>query len=128
MSSGTKRGKLEDGLITALRAIDNQVAREMQRSPADRELHGVQKWQPFEKRVESISLLLLDAIADQEINLDSLLVMSQALSKALSLLTQDLGVSGLGTVRTEYCLQAANAISRDAFKITDTLKSRSELN
>jgi len=39
-----KAPPLEQGLLTAMKAIDNQIAREMQRSPAEREAPGMQKW------------------------------------------------------------------------------------
>ncbi len=71
------------GLIQALQAIDSQVARAMQRSPAERELHGVQKWQPYSERIERIAAQVIDALNDGEIALDSLLVVSQALVRRL---------------------------------------------
>ena len=62
---------LEHGLLAALKALDQQVAREMQRSPAQREAHGVQKWEPYNKRIESVASTIMDAFADNEITLDS---------------------------------------------------------
>lgn len=116
---------LEAGLLRALSAIDNQVAREMQRSPEELEKHGVQKWEPYNKRVELITSLLLNSLGDNSIKLDSILVLSKALSKTLSYAVSDLGPSGLGKVRTSYCLDAADEIARDLREIEGRLRDRS---
>ena len=108
-----KAPPLEQGLITAMQAIDNQIAREMLRSPSELDEHGVQKWEPFMKRIESVSVLVLNALGEQEIQLDSILVLAQALSKSLQLVIEDLGQEGLGNVRTDYCLSALDKISKD---------------
>src|SRR5689334_11784334 len=94
-----KRSPLEEGLMTALTALDNQIAREMQRSPEQLSAHGVQKWEAYSKRVELVTTHLLDGLGSEEIQLDSLLVLAQAAAKALSFTIQDLGQEGLGKVR-----------------------------
>jgi hypothetical protein len=104
---------LEVGLRQALQALDNQIAREMQRSPADRESHGVLKWEPIESRIERVSAYLL-SIFGEEIQLDSLMVLAQALVKTLSLVVEDCGAEGLGEVRSRYIERAAEAVIRDA--------------
>lgn len=116
---------LEEGLLRALKAIDNQVAREVQkRSPTDRDEHGVQKWEPLESRVERIAGYVLDLFTEQEVGLDSLLVMSQAMTKVLQIVVSDLGENGLGKVRSAYCLEAAKRLSHDARTVTETLQER----
>ena len=87
---------MEAGLQQCMRAIDNQIARELQRSPAEREQHGVQKWEPFQERTERLVTFLLNQLGDETVGLDALLVLSQATSKALTLLTEDMGEDGLG--------------------------------
>jgi hypothetical protein len=114
-------GKLEEGLLQAMRAIDNQVARAMQRSPAERELHGVQKWEPYASRVEGIAAFLLQEVGDTTIGLDSLVVCAQAFTKALQLVCDDLGEDGLGKLRASYCLDAMGKITRDAQMVIDSL-------
>jgi hypothetical protein len=114
-------GKLEEGLLQAMKAIDNQVARAMQRSPAEREMHGVQKWEPYASRVEGISAFLLQEIGDTNVGLDSLLVCAQAFTKVLQLVCDDLGREGLGTLRASYCLDAMGKVRRDAQMVIDAL-------
>jgi hypothetical protein len=104
---------LEIGLRQALQALDNQIAREMQRSPSERESRGVLKWEPIESRVERVSAYLL-SLFGEEIQLDSLMVLSQALVKTLSLVVEDCGAEGLGEVRSRYIERIAEAIVRDA--------------
>ena len=107
-------GKLEQGLLGAMKAIDNQIARAMQRTPSERDVHGVQKWEPYNTRIENVTAFLLESMADNEVSLDSLLVLAQAFPKALHLIVNDLGREGLGAVRTSYCGEAVKHIERDA--------------
>ena len=102
---------LAQGLIAAMKAIDNQIARKMQRSPAQREEAGVQKWSPHAEKVEQTTALVLDAFGSQDIELDSVLVTSQALVKALYLIIEE--VEDLGELRTAYCQDALEKIDRD---------------
>lgn len=114
-------GKMEEGLLTAMRAIDNQIARAMQRSPAQRDVHGVQKWEPYATRVEQITAFVLEELGSDSVTLDGLLVLSQAFTKALALAVSDLGGDGLGTTRAAYCLDAVEKIERDALEVSRTL-------
>lgn len=118
---------LEQGLLTAMRALDNQVARAMQRSPAEREEHGVQKWEPFDVRIERVCGVVLNALGDEEIQLDSLLIMAQAMAKSLGLLVDDLGHDGLGEVRSTYCAAALEAVSNDVTRALRLLKGTNEV-
>jgi len=97
-----------------MQALDRQVMREMQRSPEERELHGVQKWEPINRRVELVAAFVMNALGDDEVGLDSLLIMAQAFPKALRLVMEDLGEDGLGGVRAAYCREAMEAIRDDA--------------
>ena len=118
-----QRGKLEDGLSQAMKAIDNQIARAMQRTPAERESQGVQKWEAYSTRVEGIASFILQEVGDSEVGLDSVLVCAQAFTKALQLLVDDLGEEGLGKIRAAYCLDAMNKIERDAQRVSDSLST-----
>lgn len=116
-----QRGKLEQGLLQAMKAVDNQIARAMQRTPSERDVHGVQKWEPFNTRVENVAAFLLEEIGAQEASLDSLLVFTQGFTKALYLIVSDLGKEGLGSLRTSYCLDAMKKVERDAQEVIETL-------
>lgn len=116
------RSKLEAGLITAMQALDNQIARAIGRTPEEREIHGVQKWEPMSDRVEQICVLLIDALGDQEIGLDSVVVLAQALSKALFMIVDDLEGQDLGKLRTAYCLSALENILNDSERAQKLLK------
>ena len=121
MAKPQKSPALYEGLVKALRALDQQIAREMQRTPAELEVHGVNKWKPLAERVEIVTALLLDAFNDRSVELDSVLVMSQAFVKALYLLTEDLGLAGLGEMRREYSAAAFRAVSDDAARALSIL-------
>jgi hypothetical protein len=127
MSKKEKGPLLESGLLQAMQAIDGQIAREMQRSPGEVERGGTLKWEPFNKRVEGVSSFLMNALGDREIELDSLLVLSQALVKSLYLVVEDLQREGLGKVRASYCLSAAEGIEKDARRTVEVLRDRREL-
>lgn len=111
-----QHGKLEEGLLQAMKAIDNQIARSMQRTPAKREVHGVQKWEPYDTRVENIAAFVLNELGAESITLDAMIVLAQAFTKSLRLICDDLGVEGLGAVRTSYCLKALENIELDAHR------------
>jgi hypothetical protein len=116
-----QRGKLEEGLLQAMKAVDNQIARAMQRTPAERGTHGVQKWEPYNTRVENVAAFLLEEIGTNEVSLDSLLVFTQGFTKALYLVVSDLGKDGLGSVRASYCLEAMKKVERDAQEVIEVL-------
>ena len=107
-----KNLSLEEALIRAMKQLDTQVAREMQRTPMEREDQGVRRWEPHQKRVEKITALIVNSLGDQELELDSLLILSRGLAKALQIVVEDLGEDGLGAVRSEYCLNALRDIER----------------
>jgi hypothetical protein len=122
-SADTKLPPLQEGLLQALQAIDKQIARELNtRTPAEREQMGLKKWEAFESRVESLTVFLLDEFGAETINLDSLLVLSQALVKALSLTARDLENEGLGVLRSEYCVDAFEKLLIDIERAKAELK------
>ena len=130
MKKPTSLPKLEEGLLNACQAIENQIAREMQRSPAQKELHGVQKWEPFAKRVENICAFLLEntgAAEGEGVSLDALLVLSQSFTKAISILTDELGEKGLGTIRAAYVRETAKNLRRDIARIEGETSPQQEL-
>jgi len=104
---------LEEGILKAMRALDSQIARRMQRTPTEREAEGVQKWAPYALKVEELTALMMNALGDEEITLDSILVFSQALTKALKLIIEDLESDGLGQIRSGYCQATLEKITRD---------------
>ena len=113
---------MESGLLQCMKALDNQIAREMQRSPEEREAHGVQKWEPYNTRIERVVTLLLNELGADNITLDSVLVLTQALSKTMSITVDDLGEEGLGNVRSTYCLKACEALSFDTERALNVLR------
>lgn len=121
-----KLSPLEEGILRAMSAVDKQVLREMQRTPAELEMHGVQKWEPYQKRIEFITSFVLNMLGEDKVQLDSLLVFAQAFSKSLALIIEDLGEEGLGQLRSDYALAATENISKDCFKITQMLKNTTE--
>lgn len=121
-----KLSPMEEGILRAMSAIDKQVAREMQRTPAELDVHGVQKWEPYQKRIEFITSFVLNMLGDEKVQLDSLLVFAQAFAKSLALVVEDLGEEGLGKLRTEYALAATENIAKDCFKTTQLLKNTTE--
>jgi hypothetical protein len=114
MSQQRKGPVLEQGLLSAMRALDNQIARQMERSPADREASGVQKWEPYQLKIEQVCALMIKAFGEDDVRLDSVLIVAQAMTKSLYLISEELGEAGLGAVRSGYCRTALNAILRDA--------------
>jgi hypothetical protein len=127
MTKAVKIPPLQEGLLSAMQALDAQVAREMQRSPKDQDLHGVQKWEPFQRRIEDLTTFILDCFGDQKVDLDGLLILSQSFAKSLQLLIADLGQDGLGKIRTQYCQTAMENISADATKSLHTLREERQL-
>lgn len=110
MSKKVKESPLEKGLGMMMKAIDNQVAREMQRSPSERDEAGVRKWGPHSKRIERLAAELVGGLGEEKFQLDALLVLSQASAKALQIFVEELGEEGLGEVRSDYCQVALEAI------------------
>ena len=127
MKDKNRPGALEESILTAMKALDNQISREMQRSPSQRELHGVQKWQPYQTRIENTCAFILDNFGEEVVGLDSLIVLSQTYVKALKLIAEDLGEDGLGKVRSGYVLEAMRAILHDAQSVIDDMADRHEL-
>lgn len=109
-----KPAPLEAGLLQAARALDTQISRRMQRSPEEREVHGVQKWEPIQEKVEEVASIIIEQFGEDQVQLDSILVLAQAYSKALFILASELGEEGLGDMRSRYCREAFTALIRDA--------------
>ena len=131
MSKQKKEPKEEpmiEGLGQMLQAIERQIAREMQRSPEEKERLGVQKWEPFLKRIEKIAAAAVEKLGNQEVGLDSLIVASQAMTTALQLVVEELGREGLGELRTGYCLWASDNLDRSILRMRQTLSEGSHLN
>lgn len=121
-SSKESLPRLEEGLLAALSALDHQVQKEVgRRTPAELATQGVQKWEPYAKRVERICSFVLDQLGANEVGLDSILILAQALPKCLQIAAADLGPTGLGDLRSGYALAAAAGISRDAELIRQAL-------
>lgn len=117
---------MEEGLLRAMQAIDKQVAQELQRPTANADIHGVQKWEPYQKRIEFFSSFLLQSMEEGSIKLDSIFVMAQALAKSLSLALDDAGSAGLDKSRAEYAAASLAAIEKDCFRAGRALRSEEE--
>ena len=111
--SCSKGENLQQHVLASLHALDAQVARAMQRTPKEREEHGVEKWQPFQERVERITGVVLQGFADEACKLDGVLIMAEAYAKSLRMLVEELEKEGLGEVRSRYCEVAFSNIERD---------------
>jgi hypothetical protein len=96
----------------------------MQRTPAEREVHGVSKWEPYESRVENVTAFILNQLGENEVSLDSVFVFAQAFTKVLRLASEDLGADGLGKVRTEYCIDTMEKIASDSSKTLSEIRSQ----
>jgi hypothetical protein len=117
---------LQEGLLIAMRALDNQINKAVERrTPAEREVHGVEKWQPLNDRVELVASVLLEAFADGDAGLDALLVLAQAAPKALSMVIDELGLPALGDARANYCRQAMAGIADDARRSMERISTES---
>lgn len=117
-----------EGLGQMLKAVERQIAREMQRSPEERERLGVQKWDPFLDRIEKIAAASVEKFGTQQVGLDSLIVASQALTTALQLVVEELGREGLGELRSAYCMWACENLERSILRIQSTLSEGNHLN
>lgn len=111
--SKKKVSPLEDGLLSMLKALDSQIARELQRTPQQREEFGVTKWEPMRKRVEIVTSTLVAELGNQSYSLEALCVLAQASAKALVLLAEDLGPDGLGEIRAAYIADTFDKITND---------------
>lgn len=106
-----------------LRAIDNQVARQMQRTPEERVEQGVRKNEPLQQRIEKLVEFLLQEFGQQSIGLDGILVASEAFPKALRMIVEELGEEGLGEMRSQYCRKVFESIERDVLRTSQELRN-----
>lgn len=117
---------LEEALTRYLAQLDTQVAREMQRSPSEREDFGVQKWEPYRKRVERVASILVEQFGKEAIHLDSLLISAEAFSTVLRILAEEIGEKGFGSVRSSYIREVFKSIERDIELSKSSLGQREE--
>jgi len=115
---------LQHHLLAALKAIDNQIARSMQR---DENTNSVQKWGPIQERIELLTSFLIENAGNQEIQLESLLILGQAVTKTLRLLAEELGQAELGQVRGGYCREAFEKIEDDSRRALASLRDEAIL-
>ncbi|MCB0328289.1 MAG: hypothetical protein KDD70_01460 [Bdellovibrionales bacterium] len=115
---------LEEALLRYLQLLDNQIAREMQRTPSEREVSGVQKWEPIQKRVEHVASLTIEGYGSEIVQLDSLIVTAEAFARTIRILAEELGEDGLGKTRSSYVRETAKNIERDLLLIKDQLSGR----
>lgn len=114
MATGNKTSiGLEAALMRVVQLLDTQVAREMQRTPIEREQRGVQKWEPYRSRGEKVSSLLLEGITEGELQLDGLLILSEAIPRCLRILAEELGEDGLGKIRSSYVKEVFVNLERE---------------
>lgn len=128
MEDSEKLAPLEAGLLAAMRALDNQITREIEkRTPEELEAKRLEKWEPIDKRVERVSAFVLDHFGDETVKLDSVLVLTQAFAKCLQIICTDLGDEGLGKTRSAYCKHAWKHIERDTEHALRILEKGGEL-
>ena len=118
---------LEAGIMQAMKALDRQIARDMLRTPAEVEEKGWSKSEPYLKRVEIIAPLIMNALGDDEITLDSLIIMARSMSKTLQLVIEDLGSNGLGKARSAACDEALRQIINDSDTALRAIKGTVDL-
>jgi hypothetical protein len=128
MSKGKKQLSMNDHLTRFLELIDSQIAREMQRTPAERSLHGVQKWQPIATRVERVASHVIEEFSAGNVKLDSLIVAMESFARILRILVEELGEGGIGKVRAGYCRESFKNIDRDIILALEALGGKRELN
>ena len=126
--SNPKIPPLQAGLLAALSALDNQVARDMQRSPQEIEREGVNKWAVYERKIEEVANILLDEFESKNIELDGLLITAAALTKSMQIIVEDLGSDNLGKMRTDYCRKISNSIADTIRRVQAVLNDSHELN
>lgn len=126
MPKTPKRPILEESLLTALKAVDNQIKRAMERSPSEREVHGVQKWKPIEDRVESVCEIIISEYGENH-DLDSLIVFSRAFVKSLVILCEELGLESFGEIRGAYVKDAIAKIEDELRKLSVILRVNDDL-
>lgn len=114
---------LEQSILNAAKALDNQILRATQRDASQRAIHGTQKWEPYQTRIENLCSFLMNSLGEQEISLDGLIVLAQAFSKTLCLVTADLGADGLGEVRSDYIKATFENLEKDAHSVKRSLNS-----
>ncbi len=125
MPKTPKRPLLEESLLIALKAVDNQIKRAMERSPSEREVHGVQKWKPIEDRVESVCEIVISEYGENH-DLDSLIVFSRAFVKSLVIICEELGLESFGEIRGAYVKDAIRKIE-DEIKRAGALISKDDV-
>lgn len=120
-----KPAPLEAGLLMSLQAIENQISREVaNRNQEQLAQHGVKRWESFDKRIENITSYLLNSLGENNVSLDSIQVLAQALVKTLAISVEDLQESGLGKLRTSYFVEATARIERDCDLVKQILNPR----
>ena len=129
MNDELRLSPVEEGLLGAMRALDRQIEKELvRRGPSDLETFGVTRWEPYRKRMERVASAALQAFSDNDVKLDSLLVLSQSLVKVIALVVDELGVEGLGAMRTAYSAEACNSIADDAMRALRLLRAETVAN
>jgi hypothetical protein len=121
MAKQPKTPVLEESLLAALGAIDNQIRRAMERSPKEREIYGVQKWKPYDDRIEKICTFLLSNYGEK-FELDSLLVILRSSMKTLGILCEELGTEGMGEMRSAYIKETLEQVSIELERAKGTFK------
>ena len=123
-----KEEPLSEGLKRALQALDHQVSRDVNtRGPEEVAEKHFEKWEAIDERIERVSSEVLQWVGENEIRLDSMLIMSQALVKALSLAVMELEREGLGKTQTAYCVAAFESMTEDVRRALATLHDEATL-
>ena len=106
---------ISDGqLIEVLSSLEKQIARAANRkTELEVAESGFGKENIHSDKIERITGSIITSFEDNEIGLDSVLVLTQALLKSLRFISEDLNNEDLGEVRTELINTTINAVDRD---------------
>jgi hypothetical protein len=112
---------LEAGITEALSALNNQILREIQRSPTQREGKGLSKSEPINKRVELLTGIILNLLGEEHCSIEALIVLAESSVKALRMTCEDLETEGLGKMRSLYVADSVSKIYDDSRKVLSCL-------
>jgi hypothetical protein len=111
--SKSKQPPLESGLMQAMTALDKQITREISsRDPQRTQTRGASARPAQEERAEQVTTFVIDLFASHTVRLDSILVLSEALTHSLQLISEELGQEGLGEVRSAYVTTVAKRLEQ----------------
>lgn len=122
-----KEPPLESSLRKALESIDHQLAREFSsRSPETYQELGVSKSEPMQERVERIASFLIQEFGNNQIQLEGVSVLAEAVVKVLNIISHDLDPQEIGRVRSALILRTLERIASDSQRAISYLSQSDE--